>query len=467
MQSLNQLEAAEASFRKASELNPAVADVHSNLGDVLLALRRFTDAAASYRRAIDLDPRWVGAHYGLATSLRLAGDIEAAIESYDRALALNSDGALLWNDLGSALRAVGRLDDATEAFRRALAIEPDLAIAYYNLAVSQQLSAEDPAVVRMAARATQTDLPIEERVRAGFAVGEALDKAERYDEAFAVFDRANHLYRAECAAAGERFDAVGLTRGIDRSIAEFNPAFFAKVAGWGNSSELPVFIVGAPRSGTSLVEQIAASHSRVFGAGELSNIGEAAAELGAIDLSRRQAAVRRTADAHLERLRKLGGGAERVIDKMPDNIFRLDVIATLYPAARIIFCRRDPRDIGLSCFFQFFATRQMFSYDLIDCGRRMRETERMAAHWRRVLPLRWMEVQYELLVADLEGESRRLIEFLGLEWEPACLDFHRTERTVLTASTWQVRQPLYNRSVGRWRQYERHLGPLLKELARN
>jgi hypothetical protein len=219
-----------------------------------------------------------------------------------------------------------------------------------------------------------------------------------------------------------------------------------------------------PRSGTSLVEQIAASHSRVFGAGELTNIGEASAELG--DTPWTQAAVRRVADAHLERLRALGGGADRVIDKLPDNIFMLGVIATLYPGARIIFCRRDPRDIGLSCFFQKFSAGLLtFSYDLADCGKRIRETERIAAHWHRVLPLRYLDIQYESLVADLAGESRRLIEFLGLAWEPACLDFHRTERTVRTASAWQVRQPLYSRSVGRWRHYERHLGLLLEELA--
>ena len=175
--------------------------------------------------------------------------------------------------------------------------------------------------------------------------------------------------------------------------------------------------------------------------------------------------VRRAADAHLERLSGLSGGADRVIDKLPDNIFMLGVIATLYPAARIIFCRRDPRDIGVSCFFQKFSAGLLtFSYDLADCGRRIRETERLGAHWRRVLPLRWLDIQYESLVADLEGESRRLIEYLGLAWEPACLDFHRTMRTVQTASSWQVRQPLYHRSVGRWRHYERHLGPLLQEL---
>src|SRR5262249_27118340 len=243
------------------------------------------------------------------------------------------------------------------------------------------------------------DLPVEERAAAGFAVGKALDDADRYDEAFAAYEAANRLYGAARAAAGDRFDAGGLTRGGDRLIAGLTPGFFAAGNAVGHPSDLPVFIVGLPRSGTSLVEQIAASHSRVHGAGELKSIGEAAATLGPLDAPWTQAAVRGVADAYLERLAERGGGAERLIDKLPDNIFKLGVIATLFPAARIVFCRRDPRDIAVSCFFQKFSAGSLtFSYDLADCGRRIRETERLADHWRRVLPLRCLDVQYESLV---------------------------------------------------------------------
>jgi tetratricopeptide (TPR) repeat protein len=468
LRGMGQLEMAEVPLRKATELNPGAADLQANLANVLLDLRRFEAAAACYRRAVELDPHLASGYRGLATSLRYAGDMDAAIVSYRQALALSPNDAPLWDELGGAFRALGHFDEAVEAFRRALAINPDLADAYRNLASCNRLVADDPEMGRIAVLAARTDLPIEERAAAGFAVAKILDDADRYDEAFAAYDRANRLYREVRAAAGDRFDAADLVREINRSIAGFTPAFFAAVGGWGNPSELPVFIVGMPRSGTSLVEQIAASHSRVFGAGELRNIGEAAKELGPVNTLWEQAAVRRVADSQLERLRGLGGGVERVIDKLPDNIFMLGVIATLYPGARIIFCGRDPRDIGLSCFFQKFSAGLLtFSYDLADCGRRIRETERIAAHWHRVLPLRCLDIQYESLVTDLEGESRRLIEFLGLAWEPACLDFHRTKRTVQTASAWQVRQPLYNRSVGRWRHYERHLGPLLEELGLN
>jgi len=462
---------AAASYRRALALRPDFAAAHSNLGVVLGELGDFAAAVASARRAVALDPQGSEARFNLATvlrqlatNLRGMGDLDGAIEGYGEALTLRPDDAPLWNDLGRCFHALGRFDDAVAAYRRAIALDSDFPDPYRNLAACRELTTADAEIAGIAALADRADLPAEERVAAGFALGKALDDSEQYEEAFAAYDRANRLYRAARAEAGDRFDAAELTRAVDRSIAEFTAEFLAGIRGWGNPSEVPVFIVGLPRSGTSLVEQIAASHSRVFGAGELRIIGETAAVLGPANGWTREA-VRRAADSHLERLRALGSGAERVIDKMPDNLFMLGVIAALYPAARVIFCRRDPRDIGLSCYFQKFSAGLLtFSYDLADCGQRIRETERLAAHWRRELPLRWIDIHYEALVADLAGESRRLIEFLGLEWEPACLEFHRTERAVQTASGWQVRQPLYDRSVGRWRHYERHLTRLLEAL---
>ncbi|HET6235169.1 MAG TPA: sulfotransferase [Acetobacteraceae bacterium] len=225
-----------------------------------------------------------------------------------------------------------------------------------------------------------------------------------------------------------------------------------------------------PRSGTSLIEQIAAGHSQVFGAGELrdaSNIADAL-EAHARDRAAQEVdpdLASRLADAYLAKPLSLGAGKTRVIDKLPDNIIHLGVIGVLFPAARIIFCRRDPRDTILSCYFRKFDAEISWAYDLVDCGHRTLEIERLAEHWRRVLPQQMLTIDYEAMVADLEGQSRRLIEFLGLDWEPACLDFHKTDRPVLTASGWQVRQPIYPQSVGRWRHYERHIGPLLEVLA--
>jgi tetratricopeptide (TPR) repeat protein len=465
LRGLGRLKDAAVSFRRSLLLDPSSAVRLTNLGDVLVDLGRFKDAETCYRDAIVLDPRFMPAHYALAARQRLAGDMQAAIECYRKILSLSPRQPVAWNDLGTALRALGRFDEAVEAFRRALELRPDFADAYRNLANCRQLAADEAGLSRLAGLIQRSDLSSDERAAAGFAMAKALDDADRFDEAFAAYQQANVAYRDAQRAASDRFDIDSLRQQMGETISSFTPAYFASVAGWGNPSERPVFVLGMPRSGTSLVEQIAASHSQVFGAGELGDIAELAAELAAMLDAPFRPVIRRLADAHIERLGTLGSDAERVIDKLPDNVFRLGVIATLFPAARIIVCRRDPRDVCLSCYFQKFPPgRLTFSYDLADCARRYMETERIIAHWCQVSPLKMLEVEYEALIADLEGESRRLIAFLGLDWEPACLEFQRTERTVTTASSWQVRQPLYDRSVGRWRNYQRHLTPLFREL---
>jgi hypothetical protein len=289
-----------------------------------------------------------------------------------------------------------------------------------------------------------------------------LDDAGRFDEAFGLYEHANSLILQMRRAVGAHHDGDLLSSRVDRSIATFTPNFFALTRDWGEASELPVFIVGMPRSGTTLVEQVASSHPDVFGAGELRDMANIASAITSDQWQRSMIAS--AAGEQLDRLRARGGSALRVIDKMPSNVGRMGLIATLFPSARVIFCRRDPRDTCLSCFFQRFSDGNLFSFDLAQCGRYHVQTDRLIAHWLNVLPLRMLQVQYEDLVTDLEGASRRIIDFLGLSWNPACANFHRTERTVQTASDWQVRQPIYTRSIGRWRNYERHLGPLLVAL---
>jgi len=211
-----------------------------------------------------------------------------------------------------------------------------------------------------------------------------------------------------------------------------------------------------------LVEQICASHSRVYGGGERDDTSRIAMRLARHrgDAEKLAEASRQEANAHILNLHRLRGSSVRVVDKLPDNILVVGLIARLFPRARFVYCSRDPRDISLSCYFQLFSDgAQHFSYNLADCVSRCRDVQRLAAHWLMLLPANMIEMNYEALVTDLEGESRRLIEFLGLDWEPACLDFHRTERTVATISHWQVRQPIYSTSIGRWRNYERFVAP--------
>jgi tetratricopeptide (TPR) repeat protein len=496
---------AEANYREALRLRPAFLAAHNNLGLVLLDQGKPSEAVAHFRQALCLEPNCPEAHLNLGNACKAQGQLDEAAAQYRqalrlrpddasildllgsallgqhdlsgaevyfrKALALAPDSANIWNGLGVVLRSLGRFEEASDCFRRALAICPDRAAFHRNL-ISIGVQEADPVEVeRLRRLLKQPGLALQERAAAGFALGKLLDDAARFDEAFACFARANALLKQTPAAAHDPFDGAQLRRGVDRMIQSFTPSFFAQRRSWGEASERPVFIVGLPRSGTTLVEQIAASHPAVFGAGELTDIGQIAVGLSPREGSATgqgwdAGSIARAAGAHLQRLRSLDGAAARVIDKMPGNVYHLGLIAVLFPAARVIFCRRDARDTCLSCYFQWFAgTAHPYTYDLADCGRYYLETDRLMAHWLRVLPLRMLEIHYEALVADQEGQSRRLLDFLGLPWHPACLEFHRAQRPVLTASDWQVRQPMYRRSVGRWRHYARHLRPLLEVLA--
>jgi hypothetical protein len=250
----------------------------------------------------------------------------------------------------------------------------------------------------------------------------------------------------------------------------FTPALLAGAVADDESSDLPVFVIGMPRSGTTLVEQILASHPDIHGAGELGTMGRLAAAIKppgfpaavcGLDAADRAAIGRR----YLDRVRPLAAGRSRVVDKMPGNFVFAGLIRLALPRARIIHCRRDPVDTCLSCYQRLFLGEQGFTYDLGELGRFYRSYLRLMAHWRQMMPPdRFIEVDYEEVVDDVEGQARRLIDFCGLEWNESCLEFHRNERQVRTASVNQVRQPIYRGSVGRWRRHEAHLGPLLAAL---
>jgi tetratricopeptide (TPR) repeat protein len=462
---------AEAPLRRALDLAPDLAQTHRNLGWVLAKIGRYEEAMACLEQAIVLDPEDPATHFALAATVYTRKDLPRSEAALRRAVALAPHYAAAWHELGAVLRSSGRFEEALFCFRRVVDLDPGWPEAYRSLAVTGQHADEAP-LRRLEAVLKNRGRSVSDRISAGFALGMLLDNAERCDEAFPFFAEANALHRQQRAEAGERFDIGALRRQVDDLIELATPDFFSAAAPWGNPSQAPVFIVGMPRSGTSLVEQIAASHSRVFGAGELHALGEIWNTLSTHNRGRPvekwdAAFARRLADRHVGALQALGNGAVRVIDKMPDNIFFLWLIAALFPSARIILCRRDLRDVCLSCYFHHFTEGHVYAYDLADCGTRALEIDRLATHWLRVLPLEILPIDYEKLVSDPEAEGRRLIEFLDLEWDPACLDFHRTERPVFTGSAWQVRQPLYRRSVGRWRRYEWQLGPLLDVLVQS
>jgi tetratricopeptide (TPR) repeat protein len=460
-----------APYERALRLKPDYVEAHNMLGLTLASLRRVEEAELAHRRALALRPDDAGALEALGSVLLSKQDLAGADTSFRKALGLAPESAVAWNGLGMVLRAWGRFEEASDCFRRAVAINPDKPSFHRNLISLGAQGGDSAKVGRLTTLLNQPGLPLQERIEAGFALGKLLDDADRFDEAFANFARANALVRETPAGPDEVFDGAKLHRVVDRMIEGSPPAFFARRRDWGEASELPVFIVGMPRSGTTLVEQIAASHPAVHGAGELGEIGRIAAQLSP---GERRAAgqgwdagsIATAARDYLRHVRSLDGAGLRIIDKMPGNIFHLGLIAVLFPAARVIFCRRDARDTCLSCYFQRFANNShRYTYDLANCGWQWLETDRLMKHWLQVLPLRTLVIHYGELVANQEKQSRRLIDFLGLPWDPACLEFHKTQRPVMTASVWQVRQPMYVRSVGRWQCYERHLEPLLQVLA--
>jgi tetratricopeptide (TPR) repeat protein len=461
-------EAALEHATRAAELMPELVEAHLNRGAAFAARRRLVEAEAAYRRVLALQSDNTQALSELGWLLTELGRPDEAEAICRHELSLVPRAAPAWSRLGRVLKCLGRFDEARSCFERALELDPELPEAYGGLAILGARAGDEEQLRRLRAVLADPGHPAAARISAGFALGKLLDNADRCDEAFPCFFQANSLHRQLLSASGTRYDRGAFRQYIEGLIETCTPELYATPEHDGNLSELPVFVVGMPRSGTSLIEQIAASHSRVAGAGELPDIGHIV-ELVQADVQEGREQdpdlALGLADGYVARLQQIGRGAERVIDKMPDNILGLGLVALLFPQARIVFCRRDPRDTCLSCYFQPFNLRFAWDTDLADCGSRALQIERLAEHWRHSLPLRMLTINYEAMVADLEGESRRLIEFLGLDWEPTCLDFHETERPVLTASGWQVRQPLFTRSVGRWRKYERHLGPLLEVLA--
>jgi tetratricopeptide (TPR) repeat protein len=499
LRQLGRTDKAVAAYRRAIAVRPNFAVAYLNMGQALSAAGRLEEAMAAFAEAIRVKPDYLKAHLRMAIAMAKRKRFGEAREAQARAAALapgsasvfETLGAILvleqraeeaepylrraleidpnleaaWHGLGNALQALGRFDESSACFRRSMELSPDYAagFGYRNLSYSGPVKVDEAEIQKLGAMLDGTDSPADNRVAAGFGLGRILDDAGRYDEAFAALEKANALCKKIRATGGQVYDPEAERRMNDHTIATFDRSYIEKREGWGERSELPVFVVGMPRSGTTLIHQIAAQHPQVHGAGERSDILQIGHSLKSLD---DREAVSSAARRYLESIRGLSSTASRVVDKMPTNIKVLGLISVLFPDAPVILCRRDARDTCLSCYFQWFSAGNTFAYDLAHCGIEHNETDRLAKHWLTVSPLKILEVHYEKLVADLEGGSRRIIDFLGLPWDPACLEFYRAETTVLTASVWQVRQPIYQSSVGRWRHYERHLGPLMEVLGK-
>jgi Tfp pilus assembly protein PilF len=481
---------AERCYRKALEISLDYAQAHNNLGVLLRDEGRLLDAKESAVRAISLAPEDADAHNNLGAILLDMGLFDQAEQSCRRALQLQPDHVRAHNNLASVLKEMMRPDEAEQNYKLALSISPDDTDALhglanlhlergevreahcmyariledhsgnievrYNLALSQKTREGDE---NFAALAGLAPLSRKDQIFQHYALGKCIDDRADYQKAFLHYSEGARLKRAildyDPDRADERFATVA---------QDFGREAMARLKGAGHPSELPVFVLGMPRSGTTLIEQIIASHPDVQAGGELVDFLRIV-ERGESEHLPLHQKIAEWGKEYIRTLQARAPHANRITDKMPANFFAIGLIHAMLPNARILHVRRNPLDTCLSCYTQLFNRAHEYSYDLAELGRYYAGYAGLMGHWRKVLPEgSFLEVDYEEVVSDPEGQARRMIEYCGLEWSDACLDFYRNARPVQTASVMQVRQPVYRSSVGRWKHYEPCLAPLIDAL---
>ena len=485
--------------RRAIELNPQLADAYINLSGIETSRQRHGDALRWLNALLSFAPMHAGGLAAQALVLKQLDELPAALDAAQLAVSAAPENPETHNALGQVLQALGRFEPALAAYdraaslpgtaretallnRAALFIEfgrtaearaaldavreafPDSARALFNQADLRRFTADDPAIGKMQAMLAPGGAQSpSDRMLLHFALGKACLDLGESERAFRHLNEGNRMKRATFA-----YDPEATALWMASIPQVFTPALLEAKAGQGAASAVPVFVLGMPRSGTTLVEQVLASHPDIHGAGEMRHVQGLVDSLGsfpdsAAGLTPEQLAA--MGAAYLARVAPLAQGRRHVVDKMPSNFLYAGLIRLILPDARIIHCRRDPVDTCLSCYTKLFTSEQAFSYDLAELGGFHSSYQALMAHWRAVLPAsHFLEVDYEAVVADLEVEARRILAFLELPWDDACLRFHETERPVRTASVNQVRQPVYRSSAGRWRAHAAQLGPLLAAL---
>jgi predicted Zn-dependent protease len=468
---LGRLADAEALLERCLELAPGFHAARYNYATVLHRRSKSEAALAQVQRLLERDARNPGLRSLKAAVLGRLGRADEANELYSAVLADYSGQPKLWMSYGHSLKTAGRQPDCIAAYRRSIELAPNLGEAYWSLANLKTFRFTDDDVAAMRAQLQREDLSLEDRWHFHFALGKAFEDARDYAASFEHYAEGNRLRRQ---ALG--YDPELTTTLVERSRALFTPEFFRRRAGFGCTAADPIFVVGLPRSGSTLVEQILASHSAVEGTMELPDIVGIVAQLSGRKRGAESAYPDVLADMSADQLRELGErylaqtriqrrtDAPFFVDKLPNNWAHVGLIHLMLPNAKIVDARRHPLSCCFSNFKQHFARGQAFTYDLDDLGRYYRDYVRLMAQYDQVLPGRVHRVIYERMVADTEGEVRRLLAYCGLPFEDACLRFYENERAVRTASSEQVRQPIYRQAVDQWRHYYKWLAPLREAL---
>ncbi len=452
-------------YEQALAFSPDSALAHRRLGASLQIMGQVKKAIKCFEQALSLRPEYFEVRIELALALRQLGRAEEALVSLEEALKLKPDDDDAHINLALTHKQLGQVKLAVERLEQLIAIRPSCGRAYYHLSIIKPEKAQIPAIEKLL---NDPELPESDAIYCHFSVANIYDSRECFDRAFASYLTANKLHRATLT-----YDAKENIQYVDRLIKVYSTGFFQGKRQFGSSSTLPVFIVGMPRSGTTLVEQILSSHQLVHGAGEIRacpGINYSIAQQLKVDKPDPECMslidgkmVEDYSARYLQELTLHSTTAARITDKEPGNFFRIGLIKTLFPDARIINCQRNPLDNCVSVFFHFFTAFQS-SFDLTELGQFYLDYQRLMVHWQSVFPSEIFTVQYEDLVADQETLSKQLIEYVGLEWDENCLEFYNNDRNVMTPSNIQVRQPIYESSINRWKRYEKHLQPLIETL---
>jgi len=453
---LGRYEEAERCFRQAMALKPNFSDPHANLGVLLRQKSYLAESEAFLRRALKLRPNDLDTRVNLGLTLLFLGRMRDAAACFAKVLKSAPRHVFALFGMGRIATLEGRFEEAETTFKRIIEIDPKMTNAWAAVPLTRKMTDADSEWLKGAEGIAVSAIHPMEEANLRFSMGKYCDDVNDFAQAFRHFKRANELLKS----GAEDYDRKGRSQFIDDLIRVYSREAISNIGVAGSSSPKPVFVVGMPRSGTSLAEQIIASHPAAHGAGEL-DFWVAQIAKGAGQAIIGEASRPKVAADYLRLLEGFSETASRIVDKAPVNSDFLGVIYSVFPNARVIYMQRDPIDTCLSCYFQQFLMGMNFTMDLSDLVHYYREHQRIMAHWRTVLPPGFiLDVAYEVLVDDPETWSRKMLDFIGLEWDARVLEFHTTKRQVTTASAWQVRQKIYRSSVARWQNYEKFIGPL-------